>query len=138
MKKILLTGALSLLSLLTVSAKDTAPTYSYFCVKQLDGAEMALPVDNLSITFADGVMTAVSTNGTNSFDLTNVQSFYFTDSTSGVALTASDANGRVSVWNVNGTSCGDFDSVKAAAASLHKGVYVIKYSNGGTVKIELK
>lgn len=138
MKKILLTGALALLSLLSVNAKDTT-SYSYFCVRQLDGQEIALPVENLSMSFADGVMTAVTSNGTNTFDLSGVQSFYFTNTSSGVSLTeASEKSGAVCVWNVNGVACGEFDSVKAAVASLHKGVYVMKYSNGGTVKIELK
>lgn len=62
----------------------------------------------------------------------------FDDSTAEIDSIISDCRDGVTVYNINGTSVGSFDSYTEALASLSQGIYVIKDSNGNSFKISVE
>lgn len=72
--------------------------------------------------------------------LSSLVSMEFTDydeSSAAIDAVTFDGNGVVTVYNVNGSSVGSFDSYTEALASLSQGVYVIKDANGNSLKISV-
>ena len=72
--------------------------------------------------------------------LSSLVSMEFTDyddSPAAIDTVTFDGNGLVTVYNIDGTSVGSFDSYTDALSSLGKGVYVVKDINGNSLKISV-
>ena len=72
--------------------------------------------------------------------LTSLVSMEFTDyddSPAAIDTVKFDGDGLVTVYNIDGTSLGSFDSYTDALSSLGKGVYVVKDTIGNSLKISV-
>lgn len=61
----------------------------------------------------------------------------YDDSPSAIDTVIFDGNGLVTVYNIDGSTAGCFDSYTNALSSLGKGVYVIKDTIGNSLKISV-
>lgn len=133
MKKILF----SLLALgLSVSA---SAAYSTMMFQTSGGVRHYIDLSGLSISFADDNLTAANASESISIPLADMASMEFSETTSGIDSLSADRNTlAVSVFLPSGTPCGDFSSLEEAKQKLDKGVYVIRYSDGFTLKLAKK
>ncbi len=131
MKKILLTCTSILFAIFYMNGADE--TFDYLRIRQSDGAETVVPSENLSITFSDGKMNVESKEGLLSFELNNLTSLNFSDSTTSYPLL--ETAGKCTVWNLKGISMGRYESLEAARAALSSDVYIVGLSNGEIVRI---
>ena len=116
-----------------------ADEYPYLAFQTVDGSVATVSTTGLTISYAEGVLTAQNSVGeTRSFETSNLSLMYFTDTATGIATI--DAQGQpvsVEIVAADGRNLGRYDSLKDAADRLPKGVYIVK-ANGKTVKIALK
>ena len=61
----------------------------------------------------------------------------YDDSPAAIDTVKFDGNGLVTVYNIDGTALGSFDSYTDALSSLGKGVYVVKDTIGNSLKISV-
>ena len=61
----------------------------------------------------------------------------YDDSHAAIDTVKFDGNKLVTVYNIDGTSVGSFDSYTDALSSLGKGVYVVKDTIGNSLKISV-
>ena len=94
--------------------------------------------DNLEI-FVEGE-TLIFSNTDLTLPLSSLVSMEFTEdeNTSKIEELVFDPNCSVKVYNVNGTPVGSFDSYSEALDSLGKGIYVVKDSNGNSLKVNVE
>lgn len=119
---------------LTVSASG----YNYLAIERSNGASQTLTALGLTLSFADGVLTA--TNGTEKavVTLTDLNRMYFTDTPSTdagttTAITAAEAatlSTTEEVYDLSGRR-------QPSGQALKKGVYVVR-KNGNSTKIQVK
>ena len=118
---------------LTASA---AYEYPYLNFLTAAGVIETMPVDNLTMSIADGQLIATNGTTTKTFALTDMVKMYFTDS-SGLNSLIANTDEAVEVCTVDGVSLGRFASVKDALLSLDRGTYVIK-GQSSTFKIAVQ
>ena len=123
-KTILLTSMM--VGALTAQAAD----YPYLTFETTDGAKTSVSVTSLSISIADGKLTA----GGQTFDLSSLSKMYFT--------TASETTGISVVKNSQLTidddaEIYDLQGRKLSKDQMERGIYVVKTKNG-TFKVNMK
>lgn len=112
-----------------------AAEYSWLVIHQTSGADTYMKANGTRFSVADGKLMVVHTDGTSSFNLTDLSYMAFTNEPAGVESVLSENGGEVDVYSDNGLYIGHFNSVDAARASLtDSGVYVFK-NRKGTAKI---
>jgi hypothetical protein len=136
MKKRLMFIICACLSGLMAHAED----YPYLTFRQADGTLVSIPASSLAMTFVDGKL--VATYGTESRTLTvaELESMYFskTDATGIKKTVATDANGQVEGFTLQGVSLGKFDNLQSLKKKVPAGVYIVKANNGKTSKVDVK
>ena len=102
------------------------------------GDVYTVATDNLEILINGENLTFNNTNLI--IPLTSLVSMEFSDfgSTAEIDIVTFDGTNVVTVYNINGTIAGSFDSYAVALASLGQGVYVVKDANGNTLKISVE
>lgn len=119
-------------TILSASAYD----YLLFCEK--GGAEKTISTTGLTISFSNGSLLATSAADENlSIPLESLSFMKFSDTTS-AETAATTVVGKVKVYAVDGYFKGTFESVSKALATLESGIYIVKDSQGKTVKISLE
>lgn len=123
-KTILLTSMM--VGALTAQATD----YPYLTFETTDGAKTSVSVTSLSISIADGKLTA----GGQTFDLSSLSKMYFT--------TASETTGVSLIKNAQLTidddaEIYDLQGRKVSKDQMRHGIYVVKTKNG-TFKVNMK
>lgn len=123
-KTILLTSMM--VGALTAQAAD----YPYLTFETADGTKTSVSVTSLSISIADGKLTA----GGQSFDLSSLSKMYFS--------TASETTGISVVKNSQLTidddaEIYDLQGRKMSKGQMRHGIYVVKTKNG-TFKVNMK
>lgn len=123
-KTILLTSMM--VGALTAQATD----YPYLTFETTDGAKTSVSVTSLSISIADGKLTA----GGQTFDLSSLSKMYFT--------TASETTGISVVKNSQLTidddaEIYDLQGRKLSKDQMQRGIYVVKTKNG-IFKVNMK
>ncbi len=117
--------------------------YDYLVFTTSDGNLLSLTVSELEMTFSNGSLTAVNTDGTYTLTLSEIASMQFSTTQEGTLPDAircvsqpvmADA---VEMFTLSGISLGVFSNVAAAEASLPRGVYVGK-QQGSTFKLSVK
>ena len=96
------------------------------------------PQNNLEILVNGENLTFSNTDLT--IPVSSLISMEFTDyddSPAAIDTVKFDGNGLVTVYNIDGTSVGSFDSYTDALSSLGKGVYVVKDTIGNSLKISV-
>ena len=128
---------LILLSLLTIVWTVNAATpYKYLEFKTIENASFVVEVAGLEIAVNDGVLSLSNTSGQKmNIDASTLASMQFTDGSDAVNNIVIDSDTRVQVYNLDGTVVGTFANVSDAMHLLAPGVYVLKSTEGQTVKI---
>lgn len=131
MKKFLLM-AIALVMSATASA---GYGYMLFYTNQSTDPEV-IATENLVITIDDeNLMISNSKDRPLTLPLSTVSAMEFSaGSYSSVGL-VSETDGKVSLYSADGLPVGDFSSLDEAVGSLPAGIYVIRKTNGDTVKI---
>lgn len=107
--------------------------------QKLDDSIERIEAKSLTITFANGNLSA--SNGTENLEikLSDLVKMYFTDGDSGTNIVSVDFNEiEADVYTIDGKNCGKFTSVAEAVASLPAGIYIIKTSDDKSFKIAVQ
>lgn len=110
--------------------------YSTLTVVDKNNVEHRLPAQGLSFTFADGVLTAHSSEGAEVFAVNDLREMFFSDPAS-LEGVCGVVDGAVTLYDVNGVQAGCFESLEAALQKVAAGLYVVE-GNGKTFKIAVK
>ncbi len=115
-----------------------AQDYSYMAFQKADGSKIAVGVENLNMTFADGLLHVESDSGTQDIPVSELSMMFFTnDAPTAIAETENVASHAKQVYSISGTFVGTFDTDSAVRQSCGKGVYLIK-DNGKTSKVVIR
>lgn len=99
-----------------------------------DGVSHSIAAAGLNISFEDGMMNASNGSESLSLSVASLSSMYFGVS-SGVAIAPVSSDSPVSVISPSGLRLGDFRSMDEAKTQLPGGMYIVRTSEGKTVKI---
>ena len=120
------------------SSLAMAGRYSSLMFTSNSGEKYTIATNNLEILVNDENLTFSNTDLT--IPLSSLISMEFTDyddSPAAIDTVKLDGDGLVTVYNIDGTSVGSFDSYTDALSSLVKGVYVVKDTIGNSLKISV-
>lgn len=132
MKKILILLMVLMAKGLSVQADDY--TYPYLTFETSGGNIVSVPVSSLTLTIADGTLTA----GSQSFSLSELSKMYFsTADVTAIDEVADNTSEGVEIFTLDGLSLGKFNRMNEATATLKRGVYIVR-SNRGTIKIAVQ
>lgn len=127
----------SLLLSLTVA---NAENYPYLTFKTLDGSEVSVGVESLTMTFSDGKLLV--SNGTESQELPVEQlgCMFFSKENVNTGISEVSAERKselVQVYTLSGGSLGSFSNLQQWRKTAKTGVYVVN-NNGKIQKIAVK
>ena len=132
MKKLFL---LSLLTLAWMSVQAVTP-YKYMEFKTTENSSLVVETDGLEIEINDGILSLSNTSGQKmNIDASTLISMQFTDSSAAIDNITVDSDSKIQVYNLDGTVMGTFTNVSNAINTLAPGVYILKSTEGQTVKI---
>ena len=132
MKKLLL---LTLLIGACLSVSAVTP-YKYLEFKTTENTSLVVETDGLEIGINDGVMSLSNTSGQKmNIDASTLVSMQFTNSAAVIDNITVDSDSKVQVYKLEGTIVGTFTNVSNAINTLEPGVYILKSTEGQTVKI---
>lgn len=131
MKKFLLSAILAVISTIGVHAE-----YNKLVFRTLSGEEQSIGVKNLSISYENGDMIAISGSELVKIPLTSLKSMEFSD-TNAVGSVSSIDNSEVTAYSINGVCLGNFKSHSEALNGLPSGIYILKSMNGVTSKVSI-
>lgn len=129
-----------LLLIAATALQAQAETYGYLTFQAADGSLKSVPVSALSLSYADGQLTAASSTATATFATAQLAKMYFSTTSAGISTVISDLTadeGPVVVFNLTGAQVGTFSTAAAAQSSLTPDIYVIK-SQTRTIKALVK
>lgn len=130
----------SIVSMMLLSPSLTlAGRFSTLKFTSNSGETYTVATNNLEILVDGENLTFSNTNLL--VPLSSLVSMEFTeydDSPAEIDKVRFDGNGLVTVYSINGTSVGTFDSYAQALSSLSQGLYVIKDANGSSLKITVE
>lgn len=132
MKNYLLSALIGLLAF-----SSSAATYNYLEFKSNDGSSQFISTEGLVINIdGSNLLVADSEGNSLTLDANNLVSMQFTnnDDTNAVKEILVD-NGDWKVYNVEGLYSGKYYSIREAQSTLPNGVYVLKNSQGKSIKI---
>ncbi len=126
MKKSLLTFVAIVVSLMA-----QAYDYPYLAFQTSDGTVSTVSVESLSITFSDGQLVATSSDGSQTFTISDLTKMYFsTEGTTAIKnIETEKADGIGDIYDLTGR--------KVDTKEMKRGIYIIKTSNG-TRKVTIK
>ena len=132
MRKLLL---LSLLTIAWMSAKAVTP-YKYMEFKTTENTSFVVEAEGLEIEINDGLLSLSNTSGQKmNIDASTLVSMQFTDSSVAIDNITVDSDSKVQVYKLDGTVVGTFTNISNAIDTLAPGVYILKSTEGQTVKI---
>lgn len=103
-----------------------------------DGSEYSISSSNLQIKFTSDKLVATSDGNTLEVPLAKLKTMQFSEKQSGIDGTVIDTPTQLTVYGIDGTVKGIFDSVESASAKLDNGVYILKDKNGLSIKIAVR
>ena len=137
MKKLLFLFFTMLLAALTPSSAFSG-RYNSLKFTSNSGENYTVATNNLEILVNGENLTFSNTDLTIPLSsLISMELTDYDDSPAAIDTVKFDGNGLVTVYNIDGTSVGSFDSYTDALSSLGKGVYVVKDTIGNSLKIRV-
>lgn len=134
MKKFFIVLFVSIATVLSCMASE----YNVMMFTMQSGARHYVSLQNLEVTFTEDMLLADSSEGNLQLPLADVSTMqFYTDTASSLAVVGS-AETPVTAYSIFGENCGDFDTLDAAVRSLKTGIYLLKHSDGATMKISIK
>jgi len=139
MKKTLVIALLAAIASQGHAADDGDTGYSFLMLTTTTGSKTTLGVEGLQLTISGTQLVATNAAGTRSFNLSQLASMQFTNTSTATAIGAveSSAEQGVDIFTLGGTSLGHFSSVEECRAKLGRGIYVARQS-GKTTKIQVR
>lgn len=138
MKKISLLFLMLLMIALTPSVAF-AGRYSSLKFTSNSGDTYTVATNNLEILVSGGNLTFSNTDLIIPVSsLVSMEFSDYDDNPAEIDNVTFDRKSAVTVYNLNGTSIGSFDSFSDALSSLNKGLYVIKDLNGNSFKVNVE
>ena len=135
MRKLLL---LSLLTIAWMSAKAVTP-YKYMEFKTTENTSLVVEAEGLEIEINDGVVSLSNASGQKmNIDASTLVSMQFTDNSASISNITVDSDSKVQVYKLDGTVVGIFSNVSNAIYTLSPGIYILKSTEGQTVKIMIE
>ena len=126
---------LSLLAVVGMSSKAATP-YKYLEFKTTENTLLVVEAEGLEIEINDGVLSLSNTSGQKmNIDASTLLSMQFTDGSAAIDNITVDSDSKVQVYKLDGTVVGTFANVSNAIDTLAPGVYILKSTEGQTVKI---
>ena len=136
MKKLFL--LLSFLTIAWTTVRAVTP-YKYLEFKTTENTSIVVEAKGLGITVNNGVLSLSNTSGQKmNIDASTLVSMQFTDSSAAVNNLAIESDTRVQVYKLDGTTVGTFANVSSAMSALAPGAYILKATEGQTVKIMIE
>lgn len=136
MKKLLLLFSLLIGALMTATA---ATPYKYLEFKTTDNNSITVGMEGLEITVANGILSLSNTSGQKmNIDAATLLSMQFTDNPAALNDITVDSAIQVEVYKLDGTAVGTFANASDAINTLPPGVYILKSTEGKTVKIMIE
>ena len=133
MKKLLLLFSFLTMAWMSVSA---VTPYKYFEFKTTENTSVVVEAEDLEIEINDGVLSLSNASGQKmNIDASTLVSMQFTDSSAAIDNITVDSDSKVQVYKLDGTVIGTFTNVSNAINTLDHGVYILKSTEGQTVKI---
>ena len=133
MKKLFL--LFPILTFVWMSVKAVTP-YKYLEFKTTENTSIVVEAENLEITVNDGILALSNASGQKmNIDASTLVSMQFTDSSAAIDNITVDSDSKVQVYKLDGTVIGTFNNVSNAINTLAPGVYILKSTEGQTVKI---
>lgn len=111
---------------LMTAASAQASDYTCITFVKTDGTQTAVSVSNLIMTVENGVITAVSNDGSVDIPLDQLSKFHFSNDPASVENVEIDYSQPVEVFDTTGKSLGSYDDVRTAVGLLQPGIYVMK------------
>lgn len=128
--------ALLLALSLSVGLGAMAYDYPYLNFKTVSGTEKSISVEDLNITISDGKLLVTNAGGSETFELTQLESMQFSEYMSSAEVAIAD-DAEVEVYSLLGVSYGKFSNIESVKSSLEPGIYLVK-SGVKTIKIAVK
>ena len=133
MKTLLLLFSFLTMAWMSVSA---VTPYKYLEFKTTENTSVVVEAEGLEIEINDGVLSLSNASGQKmNIDASTLVSMQFTDSSAAIDNITVDSDSKVQVYKLDGTVLGTFINVSDAINTLAPGVYVLKSTEGQTVKI---
>ena len=133
MKKLLLLFSFLIIAWMSVSA---VTPYKYLEFKTTENTSVVVEAEGLEIEINDGVLSLSNASGQKmNIDASTLVSMQFTDSSAAIDNISVDSDSKVQVYKLDGTVVGTFTNVSNAIDTLAPGVYILKSTEGQTVKI---
>ena len=133
MKKLLLLFSFLIMAWMSVSA---VTPYKYLEFKTTENTSIVVETEGLEININEGLLSLSNTSGQKmNIDASTLVSMQFTDNADGVDKISFDSDVPVNVYKLDGTVVGTFTNVSNAINTLEPGVYILKSTDGQTVKI---
>lgn len=133
MKRLVLAG-LIMIGALQVQAYD----YSYLAFQNAEGATTFMAIEQLNISISDGKLIVTNTDGSQTFQLTDLSKMFFTQTADLTGISNTETvNETVEVFTTGGLSLGKFQDINTAKVSLKPGLYIMK-SKSKTTKIAVR
>lgn len=131
MRKLLLA-----ISVVLLSAASAMAEYNYLELRSTDGLSQTIETSGLVIVKDGDNLTATNTAGSSlTVELSSLDFMQFSDSSEvKVILTG---NGPLDVFTLEGVKAGRFDSLEECMDELAPGVYIVKDSKNGSLKIRI-
>ena len=133
MKKLLLLFSFLTMAWMSVSA---VTPYKYLEFKTTENTSVVVEAEGLEIEIKDGVLSLSNASGQKmNIDASTLVSMQFTNSAAVIDNITVDSDSKVQVYKLDGTVVGTFTNVSNAINTLEPGVYILKSTEGQTVKI---
>lgn len=130
MKKLFLCGAILLASLTALA------DYNFMEFNYSDGNVKVISAEGLTITVEGNTLEISNTKGESfNVDASSLTSMQFTNNDPAGVKTIIDGEIPVMVFDLEGRKIGVFESLNSARNALNNGIYVIKNSDGETIKL---
>ena len=123
------------LTFVWMSVKAVTP-YKYLEFKTTENTSIVVEAENLEITVNDGILALSNASGQKmNIDASTLVSMQFTDSSAAIDNITVDSDSKIQAYKLDGTVGGTFTNVSNAINTLAPGVYILKSTEGQTVKI---
>lgn len=129
-----------LLAIAVSSVIAKGESFSTLSFETIDGKVISLPVENLEISIADGILVAGADGAqTVNFNLEDLKAMQFsTDTPTNITSITSDHAGTVTIFRPDGVVVGFYQSLDVARKALSPGIYIVKDQNANSLKISIK
>ncbi len=122
---------------MTALADETADP-KYFVIVDKSSTEHVFDAATIQVTIADGFATAVDASQNQTFAMTDVTAFYFTNTPLGVDKIAVDETMPIDVYDLGGIYLGRYTSMSEIAKAVPAGRTVIVKQGANAIKTVVK